>query len=351
MNFTESSFKIIIGALVLGLIAQRFIPFVLLKVHSLFHFERLPVKLDPISSPLRFLIPALLVSLTLPLLNFPADIFSRLSHFIQLWVIFGIGWMATQVIVIVRNIILFKYNVTSENFYSRNTFTQIRILEHIIDFAIWLITAAIMIMTFSAARQLGMSLFASAGIAGVVIGFAAQKTLGNLLAGIQIAISQPIRLEDAVIVEGEWGWVEEITLTYVVIRIWDLRRLIVPISYFIEQPFQNWTKVSADILGTVLFYVDYMVPIDKIRAELTHILEKSTLWDKKVNVLQVTDLKEQTVELRALVSSADSGASWDLRCEVREKLLEFIKENFPEAFPRTRFELESREETVSHSHR
>jgi small-conductance mechanosensitive channel len=173
----------------------------------------------------------------------------------------------------------------------------------------------------------------------VIIGIAAQKSLGNVLAGIQLAVSQPIRLEDAVIVEGEWGWIEEITLTYVVIRIWDLRRLIVPISYFIEKPFQNWTRTSADLIGTVFLYTDYTVPVEEIRQELTRVLEKSPNWDKKVNVLQVTDMKEHTVELRILASAVDSSIAWNLRCEVREKLLEFLQKNYPSALPRTRVSL------------
>ena len=182
-------------------------------------------------------------------------------------------------------------------------------------------------------------MLASAGVAGIVIGFAAQKSLATLLAGFQIALTQPIRIDDVVIVEGEWGRIEEITLTYVVVRIWDLRRLIVPITYFIEQPFQNWTRVSADILGTVFLYVDYNVPVDAVRKELTRLLEASPLWDRKVNVLQVTDSKEGTVELRALASASDAGRAFDLRCDVREKLVAFIQQNYPESLPRLRASL------------
>ena len=197
-----------------------------------------------------------------------------------------------------------------------------------------------MLMTFSAVRQIGVSILASAGILGVVLGFAAQKTLGNLIAGIQIALAQPIRLDDAVVVENEWGWIEEITLTYVVVRIWDLRRLVLPISYFIEKPFQNWTRNSADILGSVFIYADYTVPVEEVRAELGRILKESPHWDKKVNVLQVTDATEHTVKLRALMSAADSPTAWNLRCETREKLLEFLQKKYPQSLPRTRVELQ-----------
>jgi small-conductance mechanosensitive channel len=172
-----------------------------------------------------------------------------------------------------------------------------------------------------------------------VVGFAAQKTLGNLLAGIQIAITQPIRIDDVVIVEGEWGRIEEITLTYVVVRIWDLRRLVLPIGYFIEKPFQNWTRVSADILGTVFLYVDYTVPVDAIRAELERIVQGSTDWDGQVCGVQVTDTSPQGIEVRALVSATDASKAWNLRCEVREKLVSFLQREYPGALPKLRGEL------------
>jgi small-conductance mechanosensitive channel len=176
-----------------------------------------------------------------------------------------------------------------------------------------------------------------------VIGFAAQKSLTTLLAGIQIAMTQPIRIDDVVIVEGEWGKIEEITLTYVVVAIWDLRRLIVPITYFIEKPFQNWTRISADLLGAVTLQVDYDVPVDALRAELTRILEASPLWDRKVNVLQVTDAKEHNLEVRALASASDAGRTWDLRCEVREKLVAFVLKNHPGSLPRVRATVDSQD--------
>jgi small-conductance mechanosensitive channel len=196
-----------------------------------------------------------------------------------------------------------------------------------------------MLMTFERVRQLGTTILASAGVVGIVVGMAAQRTIATFIAGLQIAITQPIRVDDVVIVENEWGRIEEITLTYVVVKIWDLRRLIVPITYFIESPFQNWTRTSADILGTVFVYTDYNVPVDAIREELHNILKKSEHWDGKVCVLQVTNASERTIELRALMSAADASAAWTLRCEVREKILEFIKRKYPQALPRMRAEL------------
>jgi small-conductance mechanosensitive channel len=197
-------------------------------------------------------------------------------------------------------------------------------------------------MSFSRVRELGTSLLASAGIAGLIIGLAAQKSIANLLAGFQIAFTQPIRIDDVVVVENEWGRIEEITLTYVVVVIWDSRRLVLPISYFIEKPFQNWTRVSSDILGSVMIHADYSVPVDELRKELTRILneEGKKYWDGKVNSIQVTEATEKTIQIRALVSSVNSGSAWDLRCLVREKLIAFIQKNYPSSLPRIRASVE-----------
>jgi small-conductance mechanosensitive channel len=193
-----------------------------------------------------------------------------------------------------------------------------------------------MLMVFESARRFGASILASAGIAGVILGFAAQRSLASLLAGFQIALTQPIRVDDVAIVEGEFGRIEEITLTYVVVRLWDLRRLVVPISYFIEQPFQNWTRASADLLGAVFLHVDYSVPVDSLRTELTRILKESEHWDGKVNTLQVTDAKEHTLVIRAVASAADASLAWSLRCEVREKLVSYLQREHPHSLPRIR---------------
>jgi small-conductance mechanosensitive channel len=264
-----------------------------------------------------------------------------LAHVVYLWLIASFGWLSIKGVHIGRDVILSYYDVdVRDNLQARRVYTQIGVISNIISTAVLILTVAFMLMTFGKIRQIGVSLLASAGIIGIILGFAAQKTLGNLIAGIQIAIAQPIRLDDAVVVENEWGWIEEITLTYVVVRIWDLRRLILPISYFVEKPFQNWTRTSADILGSVFIYLDYTVPVKEVRAELERILEKSPHWDKKVKVLQVTNTTERTVELRALMSAADSPTAWNLRCEVREKLIEFLQKEYPQSLPRMRVELE-----------
>jgi len=225
-----------------------------------------------------------------------------------------------------------------DNLQARKIHTQLRVVKRIVVIIVVILATGTMLMTFPKVRQLGATILASAGIIGIIVGMAAQRTLGAFIAGLQIALTQPIRVDDVVIVENEWGRIEEITLTYVVVKIWDLRRLIVPITYFIEKPFQNWTRTKADILGTVFIYVDYTVPVDVIREQLQKILQESKLWDKKVCVLQVTNTTERTVELRALMSAADASTAWSLRCEVREKLIEFVRNKYPQALPKLRAE-------------
>ena len=251
--------------------------------------------------------------------------------------IFSITWFCIIAVKIAKSRILVNYDVTSkDNLSARKIYTQLMILERIIIFIIVILAAGIALMSFDSIRSIGISVLTSAGIAGIIIGFSAQKAIGTLLAGIQIAITQPIRMDDVVIVEGEWGRIEKINLTYVVVKIWDQRRLIVPSTYFIENTFQNWTRQSADILGTVFIFTDYEVSFKALRGELTRLLESSPLWDKKVNVLQVTNASEKAVEIRALMSAKDSGTLWDLRVFIREKLLVFLKENYPESLPKTR---------------
>lgn len=205
------------------------------------------------------------------------------------------------------------------------------------------------LMMFDRVRSLGASVLASAGVIGIIVGFAAQKTIANLFAGFQLAMTQPIRIDDVVIVENEWGRIEEITLTYIVVRIWDLRRLIVPLSYFIERPFQNWTRVESGILGTVFLYTDYAAPVDVIREELKRVVAQSPHWDGKVCGLQVTNTTDRSVELRALASAGDASKAWDLRCEIREKLILFVQQNYPDSLPRIRADMRanSTRESVS----
>jgi len=286
---------------------------------------------------LRFILPMLALILGTPALAVSEGAKEVVQNAVTLALIGTIGFILVQFVNAMAKLLLQRHSIdVPDNRVARGIYTQVIVLKKIAVGVITVFAIASMLMVFHPVRQLGTAMIASAGVAGIVIGFAAQKSLAALLAGFQIAITQPIRIDDVVIVEGEWGRIEEITLTYVVVCIWDLRRLVVPITYFIEKPFQNWTRTTADILGTVFLRVDYGVPVDAVRQELTRILDASPNWDHKVNVLQVTDAKEQTLELRALASSSDAGKSWDLRCEMREKLVAFIQKNYPGSLPRLR---------------
>lgn len=265
--------------------------------------------------------------------------------------IFAFTWLILSIIKIAKHHIIGKYDLqASDNFHARKVTTQFNILERIVIFIVIILAMGIALMSFESIREIGVSIFASAGVAGIIIGFSAQKMIGTILAGIQIAIAQPIKLDDVVVVEGEWGRIEKIMLTYVVVKIWDKRRLIVPTTYFIEKPFQNWTKSSADILGTVYLYTDYKVPFDALREELTRILEASDFWDGEVNNIQVTDSKSEYVEVRALMSAKDSPTAWDLRVHVREKLISFLQQNYPESLARTRIRIENYEDRQNTPH-
>ena len=286
---------------------------------------------------LRLILPMLALILGTPALAVSEGAQQIVQNAVSLALIGTIGFILVQFVDAMARLVLSRYSLdVADNRVARGVYTQVMVLKKIAVGVIAVFAIASMLMVFQSVRQLGTAMIASAGVAGIVIGFAAQKSLGTLLAGFQIAMTQPIRIDDVVIVEGEWGRIEEITLTYVVVCIWDLRRLVVPITYFIEKPFQNWTRTSADILGTVFLQVDYDVPVEAVREELTRILEASPHWDRKVNVLQVTDAKDRTLELRALASSSDASKSWDLRCEMREKLVAFVQKNYPGSLPRLR---------------
>lgn len=265
---------------------------------------------------------------------------SYLPHITTVLIICGFTWCLIVLMKILKKIFIRQYDMSEEdNLKARKVLTQINILVKVANFIIVLLGVGLILISFESVRKVGVGFFASAGVAGIIIGFSAQKAIGTLIAGIQIAVTQPFRLEDAVVVEGEWGWIEEINLNYIVVRIWDLRRLVLPTTYFLETPFQNWTRTSADLLGSVFLYTDYTVPFDELRKELDRILETTTLWDKKVKVLQVSDAKEFTVETRILVSAKNSPTAWDLRVFVREKMIEFIQKNYPDSLPKTRVEM------------
>lgn len=271
---------------------------------------------------------------------FPEQMTELVSQALLVAFIVLMGWTVLTIAGIAADLYVSRFAIdTADNLLARKHVTQVRILRRAANTLIVVVTTGAVLMTFEAVRQYGVSLFASAGVAGIVVGFAARPVLANLIAGIQIAMTQPIRMDDAVIVEGEWGRVEEITGTYVVIKIWDWRRLIVPISYFIEHPFQNWTRETASLIGSVYLYVDYSTPVDRVRQKLTEFAKASKLWDGDVVNLQVTDAKDRTIELRALVSARSSGEAWDLRCEMREKLIDFLQREYPQALPQQRLQI------------
>jgi len=252
------------------------------------------------------------------------------------------SWIIIEVIRLLKKRLLDRYDLQFEdNLKSRKLHTQFNILERVVVFILIIVTIGLMLMSIDSIREIGIGVFASAGVAGIIVGLSAQKMVGAVLAGIQIAISQPFRIDDAVVVEGEWGWIEEINLTYVVVRIWDKRRLVLPTTYFLEKPFQNWTRTTADILGTVFIYADYSISVDVLREELDRLLDNTELWDKKVKVIQVTDTKQNYMEIRILVSASNSPKAFDLRVYIREKMIEFIQKNYPESLPKTRINIES----------
>lgn len=264
-----------------------------------------------------------------------------IAQIVAVLLILAVTGIASALVGALINAFLERYDTSvADNRRARSVHTQWRVIGRILFVLVWIVGIASALMTFESIRQFGLSILASAGLGALVLGLAAQRSIGNFLAGIQIALTQPIRLDDVVIIEGEWGRVEEILTTYVVVKIWDDRRLIVPFSTIIEKPFQNWTRTRADLLGTVFLRVDFSAPLDEIRAELRRICEASPNWDRRLCLLQVTDCSADIMEIRALVSTADASKGWDLRCEVREGLLRFLHEKHPSALPRRRLELE-----------
>jgi small-conductance mechanosensitive channel len=255
--------------------------------------------------------------------------------------ILTIGWMLVGASDMWSVVYLRRFNMaTEDNLLARKHITQARILQRVAALLIAIVTLGLALMTISAVRQWGMSLLASAGVVGIIAGFALQPVLTNMIAGVQIATDQPIRLDDAVIVEGEWGVVEEITSTYVVVKLWDWRRMILPLTYFIQKPFQNWTRETARLIGTAFLYVDYEAPMERLRSELERICKGSPLWDGDVVNLQVTEITDRVAQVRCLASARNAPTAFDLRCEIREKMLAFMRDECPEALPKDRLAVE-----------
>jgi len=290
--------------------------------------------------PLQWLLPLLALQTVWAAAPAAYPGLSAWQHGSLLAIIVTTTWLVVNTLVATRDMIVLRYPADRmDNLQERRVQTQATVLMRTLSGVAIFIGISTALMTFPDVRQVGASLLASAGLAGLVVGFAAKPVLGNVIAGLQIALAQPIRIDDVVIVEGEWGRIEAITGTFVVVRIWDQRCLIVPLQWFIEHPFQNWTHTSANIVGAVILWVDYALPLEPLRRELERTCKLAPEWDGKVCVLQVTETSERAMQVRALVSSTDSGRNWDLRCRVREGLIGFLQRDFPQALPRQRAEI------------
>lgn len=325
--------------MLLVFIGARFALVVLRRIADRFTFPRL--FLERGARPALYLLPLLALQGVLGSADDQLRWIDGLRHLSTLLVIGAITWLGLSCVNAVGESILLKYPLeVSNNLVARRVQTQTRVLVRCLWFLVLLIGISVMLMSFPAVRQIGTTILASAGLIGLAGGLAAKPVLSNLIAGLQIAVTQPIRMDDVVIVEGEWGRIEEITGTYVVVRIWDDRRLVLPLQYFIERPFQNWTRKSSSILGSVFLWVDYLIPLEPLRAELQRLCEEIPhLWDGRVSILQVTDTSEKSMQLRILVSSADASLNFDARCYVREKMIAFIGREFPQSLPQLRTDI------------
>jgi len=354
-HFFSSPIPLFLKNIIIGLLAVLlgiFIKFVIHKVFILlsrwWDFILIKSIIKHLRHPVGVFIPLLLLNFSLALMQMPPVYRIPLDKALEIALTITFALILVRTINVLEDYFYFKYDLNKENnLKERKIRTQLQFVRKFIVSLIILITAAIILLSFESMRKIGAGLLTGVGIGGIIIGFAAQKSLGNLLAGFQIAFTQPIRIDDVLIVEGEWGKVEEITLTYVVVNIWDQRRLILPITYFIEKPFQNWTRVSADLLGTVFLYLDYTIPIEPLREEMTRLLAANPLWDKRVNVVQVTDsTKDGSIEVRFLMSASNSSRAFDLRCNIREAMIAFIQNNYPESLPKKRLEFRDKFENI-----
>jgi len=329
------------GAILFALIAHRILFSILRRVTLRRGGLLINSLIRHAQTPLAWILPFLALLAALPAARLPSAALPWIQRAVGLGLIAATGWLFILCSAIVFDVIAARYRMDVEdNLTARRVHTQVQVLHRIVVVLVSVVTLSVMLMTFPAIKHIGISLLASAGLAGLVIGTAMKSSLSSLIAGVQIALTQPIRIEDAVVVEGEWGWVEEIGTTYVIIRLWDLRRMVLPLSYFLEHPFQNWTHRSNDLLGSVFLYVDYTVPVEEVRKELRRIVESNSKWRGQVCVLQVTDATANAIQLRAVIDARDASSAWDLRCEVREKLIQFLQEKHPNGLPRVRTEFQ-----------
>jgi small-conductance mechanosensitive channel len=251
-----------------------------------------------------------------------------------------LGWLVAAILAAGRDIVVVRADITAaDNLAARRRRTRAAILYRVALFLVLMVTFCMMLISIPSVRSIGVTLIASAGLAGLAVGAAAQPALKNLIAGIQMAFTEPIRIDDVVIMDGEWGRIEEIRLTFVVVKIWDQRRLVVPVSKFLEESFQNWTRETSELLGTAFLHVDPTADVPRIRAKLEEVVRVDPKWDGRVCGLQVTETFVDHMQLRCLVSAQDAGLAFDLRCNVREAMMRFLADEMPEALPRRRTQL------------
>jgi len=328
---------ILIGvAIAIGLIVKFLLSLLLRKKPSANkpHFSISHSILIRLGKPFSYLLPLLALNFLLPLMKMSPRVYPGVDRAVGILLTVSFSYVLIGVVKVFEDYAFHTFDINkADNLRERKIRTQLQFIRQLAIGLIIILAACIILLSFNNLRKLGASLLAGVGVGGIIIGFAAQKSLSNLLAGFQIAFTQPLRIDDVLVVEGEWGRVEEITLTYVVLNIWDQRRLILPINYFIEKPFQNWTRNTADI---VFLYLDYTIPLEPLRKEFTRLLENNPLWDKRVSVMQITNASEKTIEVRALMSASSSGNAFDLRCDVREGLIKFVQANYPDSLPLVR---------------
>jgi small-conductance mechanosensitive channel len=284
--------------------------------------------------PTRLALLVLALAIALPAASFDPDISDILGKVLTIATIVLIGWIALTAVQLAGDLYIARARAEGVDILvARKYVTQVRILRQVVDTLIVVLTVSAALMTFEPVRQYGVSLFASAGVAGLVAGLAARPMLSNLIAGLQIATTQPIRLEDEVVVESQWGRVEEINSTYVVLGLWDMRQMIVPLSYFIEKPFENWTRDSTALIGAVVLHVSYQAPIERLRDKAVEIVKASPYWDGNLIKLQVQDARESSLELRVIASARTSGEVAELRYLIREQMIEFLQREYPACLP------------------
>jgi small-conductance mechanosensitive channel len=337
IRVTVLSSAILGGAIAVGFLAHFLLYWLLQRVIHGKPGSLSRLLLENTKTAARYVFPLLVLTAAVPLTPLSERVIAYFQRTLNLCLIAAVGWVFIIGIQVITSLLTFRYSIDIEdNLHARRVRTQALVIQRVAGILIVTVTLAVMLMTFPNARQIGASIFASAGVAGLIVGIAARSTFASVIAGLQVALTQPIRIDDSVVVEGEWGWIEEIETTYVVVRLWDLRRLIVPLTYFIERPFQNWSHTTSEIIGTVFIYVDYSLPIEPVREEFNRILRETKLWNSRTAAFQVTDFTERTMQLRAIMSANNASAAFDLRCFVRERLIAFLQRNYPNSLPTQR---------------